>query len=36
MWNKIKKILGLITDILTVGRSKGWWDKPNTVSKKDK
>lgn len=27
MFGKIKKVLGVITDVLTFGRSKGWWEK---------
>lgn len=23
----LKKVLGTLTDILTFGRSKGWWEK---------
>ncbi len=23
----IKKTLGVLTDLLTLGRTKGWWDK---------
>ena len=27
MWAKIRKILGIITDILLIGRGKGLWKK---------
>jgi hypothetical protein len=27
MFGKIKKVLGVLTDILTFGRSKGWWNR---------
>jgi hypothetical protein len=27
MWSKLKSILGGITDILTIGRSRGWWSR---------
>lgn len=26
MWEKIRKILGVITDLLLIGRNNGWWD----------
>jgi len=25
MWKKLRKILGILTDLLLVGRQKGWW-----------
>ena len=25
MWNKIRQILGALTDILLIGRKQGWW-----------
>ena len=27
MFSKLKKILGALTDILLIGRNKGWWKK---------
>jgi len=27
----IKKVLGVITDILLIGRGKGWWSQKNSV-----
>lgn len=35
MWSKIKKILGILTDILTTGREAGLWSKKDgpTVTK---
>lgn len=27
MWQKLKKILGVITDVLIYGRGKGWWQR---------
>jgi len=39
MWQQIRKVLGLITDFLTFGRSKGWWKKrggiPGTPTMRD-
>ena len=25
MWSKIRKVLGVITDVLLVGRAREWW-----------
>jgi len=27
MWSKIRKVLTVITDLLLIGRNKGWWKK---------
>ena len=27
IWQAARKVLGILTDLLTVGRSAGWWDK---------
>ena len=27
MWSKIRAVLGALTDILTIGRSRGWWSR---------
>ena len=27
MWLKIRAFLGLLTDLLNIGRAKAWWDK---------
>lgn len=27
MLGKLKKVLGVLTDLLNIGRSKGWWQK---------
>lgn len=33
----VKKVLGVLTDILLIGRGKGWWDKGHTIPvKKEK
>ena len=34
MFSKIKKILGVVTDILLIGRGKGWWSQNPTIPKK--
>lgn len=26
-WDAIRRVLGALTDLLTAGRAKGWWDK---------
>ena len=33
---KIKKVLGVITDVLLIGRNKGWWSKNQTIPKERK
>jgi hypothetical protein len=25
MWQKVKRVLGILTDALTYGRERGWW-----------
>ncbi len=30
MWSALKKVLSVLTDILTLGRSAGWWEKKPT------
>lgn len=27
MWGKLKKVLGILTDVLTYGRGRGWWSR---------
>jgi hypothetical protein len=29
MLKKIKKVLSILTDILLVGRNRGWWSRKN-------
>ena len=32
MFSKIRKILGIITDALLLGRAKGWWEEKPSPS----
>jgi hypothetical protein len=32
MWSKIRKVLGVITDALLIGRKAGWWSKKHGPS----
>lgn len=32
MWSKLRKVLGTLTDILTLGRKAGWWSKKHGPS----
>lgn len=32
LWSKVRKVLGLLTDVLTFGRGKGWWSEHQTVT----
>lgn len=34
MFSKIRKVLGVITDLLTLGRARGWWEEKQTPSRK--
>lgn len=34
MLGKLKKILGVITDVLLIGRKRGWWQKNQEPIKK--
>ncbi len=36
IFGKIKKILTVITDLLLIGRGKGWWSERPTVPKEKK
>ena len=36
MWSKIKKVLGVLTDLLLIGRNKGLWSKDQTIETKKK
>ena len=36
VFGKIKKVLTVITDLLLIGRGKGWWSQGQTVPKKEK
>jgi len=27
MWQKIRAVLAVLTDLLNIGRGKGWWEK---------
>jgi hypothetical protein len=27
---KVRKVLGVVTDLLLIGRGKGWWSEKNT------
>ena len=31
MWSSLKKVLGFLTDVLSLGRAAGWWNKTNTI-----
>lgn len=33
MWQKIRVVLGVLTDLLNIGRSRGWWrERPGIIS----
>jgi len=34
MWRTLKKILGVVTDVLLIGRNRGWWQKRQVLIKK--
>jgi hypothetical protein len=34
MFSKIKKVLGTITNLLLIGRAKGWWTEKPTIKSK--
>lgn len=36
MWQKLAKVIGILTDLLTVGRKAGWWEKKQGADWKDK
>ena len=27
IWIPVRRILGILTDLLTIGRAQGWWSK---------
>jgi hypothetical protein len=33
---KLKKVLTVLTNLLLIGRSAGWWSKSNTVETENK
>jgi hypothetical protein len=33
MWSKIKKALTILTNLLLIGRGKGWWSKKDEIPK---
>lgn len=31
VWSKVKPVLTVLTNLLMIGRNKGWWQKKNTI-----
>lgn len=36
LWSKAKKLLGVLTDLLLIGRAKQWWEKGQGPNLRDK